>query len=189
MNGSESTKGTRKAGRSFVMPKKAAPHSYRTCTHLRGKPLKTRVSDKGKKTSWGRSSESPKAVDCHGSVLGRIDYWPGRLTVGLSEIGFSSEVSSALRAECVLIGATSSNGRYRTAITRTVSSLLSQQISHNGEPFGTQRLPAHELASPTITVRSVVLIAFLAVKISLHPRTFDAFVLLGGLRLRHKQPI
>jgi hypothetical protein len=56
MNGSESTKGTRKAGRSFVMPKTAAPHSYRTCTHLRGKPLKTRVSDKGKKTSWGRSS-------------------------------------------------------------------------------------------------------------------------------------
>jgi hypothetical protein len=46
----------KRVGLKSLSPKKAAPHSYRTCTHLRGKPLKTRVSDKGKKTSWGRSS-------------------------------------------------------------------------------------------------------------------------------------
>src|ERR1035438_3380810 len=51
------------------------------------------------------------------------------------------------------------------------SSILSQQISHNGEPFGTQRLPANGLACPTVPVGCVALIAFLAMQVRREPKS------------------
>jgi hypothetical protein len=57
---------------------------------------------------------------------------------------------------------------------------LSQQISHDAQPFRIEWLSAHRLPRPTIPVGCVALIAFLAMQVGVHPRTLDAFVLLGG---------
>src|ERR1017187_2626921 len=57
---------------------------------------------------------------------------------------------------------------------------LSQQISHDAEPFRIDWLSANGLASPTIPVRCVALIAFFAMEVGVHPTTFGAFVSLSG---------
>jgi hypothetical protein len=93
-----------------------------------------------------------------------------RLTFGLSEIVFSAEVSSALRAECVLI-----------ARDYFQMSQLSQQVSYNGEPFGTQWLPANGLTRTTVPISCVALVAFLPMQVGVNPRTILAFVLLSGV--------
>ncbi len=56
---------------------------------------------------------------------------------------------------------------------------LSQQSLHNAEPFRIQRLPANGLASATIPVRRVVLIAFFSMEVGVYPRALHAFVLLS----------
>jgi hypothetical protein len=56
---------------------------------------------------------------------------------------------------------------------------LSQQISHDGEPFGIEWFLANGFACPTVPVRGVVLIAFLAMQVGVNPRPLDAFVLLS----------
>jgi hypothetical protein len=48
-------------------------------------------------------------------------------------------------------------------MTRKVDS--SQQISHDAQPFRIERFPANRLARPTVPVRCVALIAFLAVQV------------------------
>ncbi len=101
-----------------------------------------------------------------------------RLTVGRQKIGFSTEVPSVLRAESVLTEATFSNGRQRHRNHET-SSLLSQQTCRDAEPFGIQRLAADGLASATIPVGCVALIAFLAMQVGVNPRPIASFVLLG----------
>ena len=56
---------------------------------------------------------------------------------------------------------------------------LHQQSFHDAEPFRIEWLPANRLASPTIPVGGVVLIAFLPVEVGMHPRTVVTFVPLG----------
>jgi hypothetical protein len=68
----------------------------------------------------------------------------------------------------------------RTLNCATKNSTSLQQRIDDAQPFRIERLPAHRLASPAIPVGSVALIAFLAVQVGMHPRTLDAFVLLGG---------
>lgn len=58
-------------------------------------------------------------------------------------------------------------------------SILSQQSFHDAEPFHIERFSAHRLPRPTVPVRRVALIAFLAVQVGMNPRTFRAFVLLS----------
>ena len=58
---------------------------------------------------------------------------------------------------------------------------LREQLPRDAKPFRLQWLPAYRLARPTIPVRRVVLIAFLAMRIGVNPRTIAAFVLLSGL--------
>jgi hypothetical protein len=58
-------------------------------------------------------------------------------------------------------------------------SLRSQQISHDAQPFGVQWVPANGLASPTVPIFCIALIAFLAMQVGVHPRTLGALVLLG----------
>jgi hypothetical protein len=65
------------------------------------------------------------------------------------------------------------------AITRIVSSLLSQQISHNGEPLGVEWFSANRLAGTTVPIACVALVAFLAVQVGVNTRTSGAFVLLS----------
>lgn len=57
---------------------------------------------------------------------------------------------------------------------------LSQQRCHNAKPLRIELLSANGLARPTIPVRCVTLIAFLAVKIGMNPTTLGTFVLLSG---------
>jgi hypothetical protein len=56
---------------------------------------------------------------------------------------------------------------------------LSQQSSHDAEPFCIERLYAHGLTSPTVPVCRVALIAFFAMQVGMYPRALHAFVLLG----------
>jgi hypothetical protein len=58
--------------------------------------------------------------------------------------------------------------------------LLSQQISHDGEPFGMERFLANGLACTTVPISCVALVAFLAMEIGMNPRTILAFVPLSG---------
>jgi len=71
----------------------------------------------------------------------------------------------------------------RMAASLTVTAIRSS----NGDledtihrPFRIERLPAIRFTSPVVPIGCVVLIAFLPVKVGMHPRTLDAFVLLGG---------
>ena len=68
-------------------------------------------------------------------------------------------------------------------ITYTVLSLVSrfQQSSQDAEPFGIEWLSANGLAYTTIPIGCVALIAFLAVKVGMHPRTLASFILLSRL--------
>jgi len=56
-----------------------------------------------------------------------------------------------------------------------------QQRSRYVQPLCIERRPTDGLACPTIPIRRVVLIALLAMQVSMNPRPFGAFVLLGGL--------
>jgi hypothetical protein len=56
---------------------------------------------------------------------------------------------------------------------------LSQQLSHNAEPFRIQWFPTNRLPRPTVPISCVALIAFLAMQVGVHPRTLGAFVLLS----------
>src|SRR5580658_9609370 len=58
--------------------------------------------------------------------------------------------------------------------------LLSQQISHDSEPFRIERLSADGFDCATVPILRVALIAFFAVEVSMYPRTLDAFILLSG---------
>jgi hypothetical protein len=64
---------------------------------------------------------------------------------------------------------------------------LSQQISHDAEPFRIERLVAPGLTCAVVPVACVALIAFLAMEVRMNPRTFDAFILL--CRLVRSRPI
>ena len=57
---------------------------------------------------------------------------------------------------------------------------LRQQSFHHVEPFCIEWLVANGLASATVPIACVPLIAFLAVEIRMHPRAIPAFVLLRG---------
>jgi hypothetical protein len=57
---------------------------------------------------------------------------------------------------------------------------LSQQTSHDAEPFRIEWFSANGFASPTILINCIALIAFLAMQISMYPRTLRTFVLLRG---------
>ena len=54
------------------------------------------------------------------------------------------------------------------------------QVRNDAEPFRIQRLSVNGLTRPTVPVSRVALIAFLAVEVSMYPRTLDSFVLLCG---------
>jgi hypothetical protein len=58
---------------------------------------------------------------------------------------------------------------------------LSQQVPHDADPFLVWRLAANRLSRPTIPVRCVALIAFLAMQVGVNPTTIGSFVLLGRL--------
>lgn len=58
--------------------------------------------------------------------------------------------------------------------------MLSGQRCDAAEPPPIKRLPANWLASPTVPVRCVALIAFLAVQVGVNPRSVDTFILLRG---------
>jgi len=60
----------------------------------------------------------------------------------------------------------------------TFGPALFHQCFDDSEPFVIEWLPANRLRRPTIPVSSVVLIAFLAMQVGMHPRTIGAFVLL-----------
>ena len=62
-----------------------------------------------------------------------------------------------------------------------LSRKLSQQSSHDADPFRIQWLPANRLASPAIPIRCVALVALFAMEVRMHPRTVTPFILLGGL--------
>jgi hypothetical protein len=53
-------------------------------------------------------------------------------------------------------------------------------VCRDAEPFRIERLSANSLACATIPIGCVTLIAFLAMKVGVHPRTLGAFVLLSG---------
>lgn len=57
---------------------------------------------------------------------------------------------------------------------------LFQQILHDAEPFRIQRFSAHKFPCASVPVRSIALIAFFAMQISVNPRSVPSFVLLGG---------
>src|SRR5215469_711172 len=57
----------------------------------------------------------------------------------------------------------------------------SKQLADDGKPLRFQCLTASGFSSPTIPIRSVALVAFLAMEVGVDPGTFDAFVLLGRL--------
>jgi hypothetical protein len=62
---------------------------------------------------------------------------------------------------------------------------LCQQLSRDAEPFRIEWFSANGLTCATIPVGGIALIAFLAMKVGVHPRTIGSFVLLGrfvGLR-------
>ena len=63
-----------------------------------------------------------------------------------------------------------------------------QQSSRDAEPFRIERISANRLASATIPVCRIVLIALLAVEISMYPRTLDAIVLLSTRGLGSSRP-
>jgi hypothetical protein len=58
--------------------------------------------------------------------------------------------------------------------------LRPQQISHDVEPFRIQCVSANRLACPAIPILCVAPIAFLAMPVSVDPRTFSPFILMGG---------
>jgi hypothetical protein len=58
--------------------------------------------------------------------------------------------------------------------------LLSQQFFHDADPFRFEGLPANGLASATVPIGCVALIAFLAMQVSVNPRTIASFILLRG---------
>jgi hypothetical protein len=62
---------------------------------------------------------------------------------------------------------------------RSVELALSQQLSHNAEPFRIYWLSANGFGCPTIPVGCIALIAFLAMQVGVYPRTLGAFVLLS----------
>jgi hypothetical protein len=58
---------------------------------------------------------------------------------------------------------------------------LREQLPRDAKPSRIKRLSAYVLACPKVSVGCVALIAFLAMRIGVNPRTIAAFVLLSGL--------
>src|ERR1039457_4232929 len=77
-------------------------------------------------------------------------------------------------SSCVTTSTSYSLIRIRNHKKREVD--LSHQISHNAEPFRIEWLSADGLACSTVPVGCVVLIAFFAMQVGVHPRTIGAFV-------------
>ena len=58
--------------------------------------------------------------------------------------------------------------------------LLAKQSSNDTKPLRIERLAADWLTRSTVPVCCVAVVAFLSMKVGMHPRSFDTFVLLGG---------
>jgi hypothetical protein len=65
-------------------------------------------------------------------------------------------------------------------VSGNATTSLSQQGSHEPKPFSIEWFSANWLARPTVPVRRVALIAFIAVQVGVNPRTVTTFVLLSG---------
>lgn len=55
-----------------------------------------------------------------------------------------------------------------------------QQSRYDTDPLRVKRLSADRLASTSVPIRGVLLIAFLAVQVGVNPCTFPSRVFLGG---------